>query len=71
MKRMTINDRLRNEAKRAMWMYYKEHKSRMPTWIREYREEIIEGIQTGMTPEEVFNEIIDQATEDPVAKNAA
>ena len=71
MKRSTKNDRLRDEAKRAMWMYYREHKSRMPKWIREYREEIIEGIQEGMTPEGIFNEIIEGAAEDSVARNAA
>ena len=60
MKRSTKNDRLRYEAKRAMWLYYKEHKSWMPEWIREFREEIINEIQSGREPEDVFNEIIDR-----------
>ena len=51
---------LREEAKRAMWIYYRDHKAWLPEWIREYREEIIERIQAGKTAESVFNEIIDR-----------
>ena len=49
---------LREEAKLAMWNYYTEHKAWMPEWIREYREDIISGIESGQSPEEVFNTII-------------
>lgn len=67
MKRSTKNDRLRDEAKRAMWLYYKDNKSAMPKWIREYRDEIIEQIQAGKTAEDIFNEIIDQVENELVA----
>ena len=51
---------LREEAKLAMWNYYSEHKAWMPTWIREYREEIIKEIESGKSAEGVFNEIIER-----------
>lgn len=51
---------LRDEAKLAMWNYYTEHKAWMPAWIREYREDIISGIESGQSPEEVFNTIIER-----------
>ena len=54
MKRSTKNDRLRDEAKLTMWLYYKEHKSWIPKWIYEHREEIIAKIQTGKDPAAVF-----------------
>ena len=60
MKRSTKNKRLRDEAKRQMWLYYKENKTWMPGWIREFREEIIEEIQSGRDPAIVFSEIIDR-----------
>lgn len=71
MKRSTKNDRLKDEAKRTMWLYYKENKSWLPKWIREYRDEIIEQIQAGKTAENVFNGIIDRVENDLVAQNAA
>jgi hypothetical protein len=51
---------LRDEAKLAMWNYYTEHKAWMPVWIREYREDIISGIESGQSPEEVFNAVIER-----------
>ena len=51
---------LREEAKLAMWIYYRDHKPWMPAWIREYREEIIGEIESGKDAEEVFNVIIDR-----------
>lgn len=62
---------LRDEAKLAMWNYYSEHKAWMPVWIREYREEIISGIESGQTAEEVFNEIIDRVEEELAALEVA
>jgi hypothetical protein len=56
----TKKQRLRDEAKLAMWNYYSEHKAWMPEWIREYREEVISGIESGKTAEVVFNTIIDR-----------
>ncbi len=56
----TKKQRLRDEAKLAMWNYYSEHKAWMPAWIREYREEVISGIESGQTAEVVFNTIIDR-----------
>ena len=55
---------LRDEAKLAMWNYYSEQKAWMPTWIREYREDIISGIESGQSPENVFNTIIEQVEEE-------
>ena len=60
MRKTRTKSGLREEAKLAMWLYYKEHKAWMPEWIREYREEIIQGIQSGTSVEDVFNEIIDR-----------
>ena len=71
MKRSTKNDRLRDEAKRAMWLYYKEHKSWMPEWIREFREEIIEEIRSGRDPAVIFNEIIDRVDAEVAQLSAA
>ena len=62
---------LRDEAKLAMWNYYTEHKAWMPEWIREYREDIISGIESGQTPELVFNTIIDRVEEDLADLEAA
>ena len=57
-------DRLRAEAKRAMWMYYKAHKAALPGWIHEYRDEIILEIQSGTDPATVYKSIIDGAEAD-------
>ena len=62
---------LRDEAKLAMWNYYTEHKAWMPEWIREYREDIISGIESGQSPEEVFNTIIERVEEDLADLEAA
>ena len=62
---------LRDEAKLAMWNYYTEHKAWMPEWIREYREDIISGIESGQTPELVFNTIIDRVEADLADLEAA
>jgi len=67
MKRSTKNDRLRDEAKRAMWTYYKDSREWMPKWIREYREEIIESISSGSTAADVFTEIINRVERELVA----
>ena len=62
---------LRDEAKLAMWNYYTEHKAWMPEWIREYRDDIISGIESGQTPEVVFNTIIDRVEEELAELEAA
>ena len=62
---------LRDEAKLAMWNYYTEHKAWMPEWIREYREDIISGIESGQTPELVFNTIIARVEADLADLEAA
>jgi len=62
---------LRDEAKLAMWNYYTEHKAWMPEWIREYRDDIITGIESGQTPEVVFNTIIDRVEEELAELEAA
>lgn len=67
MKQTRTNKGLREEANLAMWNYYSEHKAWMPEWIREYREEIISGIQVGKTAEDVFNDIIARVERELVA----
>ena len=62
---------LRDEAKLAMRNYYTEHKAWMPEWIREYREDIISGIESGQSPEEVFNTIIERVEEELAELEAA
>ena len=71
MTRIRTKSDLREEAKLAMWLYYSEHKAWMPAWIREYREEIIEGIQSGTSAEDVFNEIIGRVETELAALDAA
>lgn len=58
MRQTRMKNGLREEAKLAMWIYYRDHKPSMPVWIREYREEIIAEIQSGKNVENVFNKII-------------
>ncbi len=56
----TKKQRLREEAKLAMWNYYKDHKPWLPKWIGEYREEILSAIQSGRNVEVAFNQIIER-----------
>lgn len=56
----TKKQRLRYEARVTMWNYYSEHKAWMPSWIREYREDIISEIESGQRVEVVFNTIIER-----------
>ncbi len=62
---------LRDEAKRKMWLYYKENKNVLPSWIRECREEIITGIESGRDAADVFGDIIDRVGEELDRLNAA
>jgi hypothetical protein len=39
--------RTRAEAKKLMWEYYSENRSSLPTWISEFREEIITSLMNG------------------------
>lgn len=54
--------RTRTEAKKLMWEYYSENKSSLPTWIREFREEILEELMDGMDVGQTFESIIDIET---------
>ena len=54
--------RTRAEAKKLMWEYYSENKASLPKWVRECREQIIEGLQLGIEIHEVFDAIIEIAT---------
>jgi len=67
----TTKKRLRDEAKLAMWNYYSEQKAWMPKWMREYREDIISGIESGQTAEVVFNMIIDRVEKELAELEAA
>ena len=51
----TMKKRTRAEAKKLMWEYYRANKAALPVWIRECREEIILGLQSGRKCEEVFS----------------
>jgi hypothetical protein len=71
MKQGRTKSSLREEAKLAMWTYYSEHKAWMPEWVREYREAIISGIESGQTAEEVFNTIIERVEKELAELEAA
>ena len=49
--------KLRTEAKQIMWEYYKNNKSRLPSSIRLFREEILAGLLKGREVEVVFTEV--------------
>ncbi len=59
MKNLTKKQALREEAKLVMWNYYKENKTQLPKWIREYREDVIEGLMNGEDVETVFSTIVE------------
>ena len=59
MRNLTKKQALREEAKLVMWNYYKENKARLPKWIREYREDVIEGLMNGKDVETVFSTIVE------------
>ena len=48
--------RTRAEAKKLMWEYYSENRSSLPTWISEFREEIIGDLMSGNKIDIVFGE---------------
>jgi hypothetical protein len=56
----------RAEAKRLMWEYYSGNKDWLPNWIREFREEILNRLVEGYTPDETFRKVIIEV-EDAVA----
>jgi len=47
----------RAHAKQAMWEYYKQFKDQYPSSIKQYREQIIEQICQGISPESAFDAI--------------
>jgi hypothetical protein len=59
MRKLTKKQGLREEAKLVMWNYYKENKIWLPKWIREYREDVIEGLMNGENVETVFSTIVE------------
>ena len=56
--------RTRAEAKKLMWEYYRDNKASLPKWIREYREEIISDLASGVSARGVFGVIIDGSISD-------
>ena len=44
----------RTYAKKLMWEYYRDNKSSLPTWIREFREEILTSLINGSEVVDVF-----------------
>ena len=50
--------RTRAEAKRLMWEYYRDNKVLLPIWIKEFREEIIDLLQSGEEPGQAFGSSI-------------
>ncbi len=62
---------LRDEAKAQMWAYYKDNKNALPSWIREYREEIISEIESGRDAVDVFGDILDRVESELVRLDAA
>ena len=62
---------LRDEAKRKMWTYYKENKNALPSWIREYREEIISEIESGRDAVDVFGDIVNRVEKELARLDAA
>jgi hypothetical protein len=59
MRKLTKKQGLREEAKLVMWNYYKENKTTLPVWIKEYREDVIDGLMNGEDVESVFSTIVD------------
>jgi hypothetical protein len=55
-------EQLRTESKRMMWEYYSTHKSTLPVYIREYREDIIIELMKGASVEDVFNLITEEVS---------
>jgi hypothetical protein len=53
-------EQLRAESKRVMWEYYSAHKTTLPKYIKEYREDIIIGLMKGLSVEEVFNSVTEE-----------
>jgi hypothetical protein len=51
--------RTRAEAKRLMWEYYRDNRETLPTWIREFREDIISSLIVGRDIPEAFSAILD------------
>jgi hypothetical protein len=50
--------RTRAEAKRLMWEYYRENKQSLPSWIQQFREEILRNICLGHDVSAVFSSLI-------------
>jgi hypothetical protein len=60
---MKKTTRTRAEAKKLMWEYYRDNKASLPKWIREHREEVVQNLLRGASPEETFWRIVE--TVDP------
>ena len=57
MTKQTNNTLSRTAAKQVMWEYYDENKTRLPKWIRECREEILERLMAGDCVVETFDSL--------------
>ena len=71
MRNLTKKQGLREEAKLVMWNFYKENKERLPKWIREYREDVIEGLMNGENVETVFSTIVEMVERELALLEAA
>ena len=49
--------RTRAEAKKLMWEYYRDNKEWLPGWIRDFREDIIMGLSSGLDVEKIFRDV--------------
>ena len=56
--------RTRAEAKKLMWEYYRDNKASLPKWIGEFREEVLSELRTGLLPEKVFGDIVQNEQSD-------
>ena len=63
--------RTRAEAKKLMWEYYSENKASLPTWIREFREEILESLGRGEDVDHVFWSIVRSVEQDTSSAEAS
>ena len=63
--------RTRAEAKKLMWEYYRDNRTWLPEWIREFREDVITGLMAGLSVETVFAGILESVDSDTDEARAA
>jgi len=65
------NTLTRTQVKKVMWEYFRDNKSDLPKWIRECREEILEGLMNGTDVEQVFDSVVENVELDTDEELAA